>query len=70
MNSPASKLLSTRSTKNLIQDLIATKYVHNKHIYTVRGWILDELTSRNPEGYDRWLESDAIDEELEKYLLG
>ena len=36
----------------------------------VRGWLMDELEARNPEGFDKWLDTDECkDEELAQYIL-
>lgn len=38
---------------------------------TVRGWLMDEIQSRCPESFDKWLDSDAGDDyELKYYILG
>jgi hypothetical protein len=38
-------------------------------MYTVRGWLLDELERRDPEAMDAFLESDDFeDEALYKYF--
>ncbi len=65
--------LSARRTKDLIKDLILTgKMIENKtpdsKIYTVRGWILDEIERRDQEGYDRWIDSDLDDDGLLQYI--
>ena len=37
----------------------------------LRGWIMDELEKRNPEGFDKWLDDDECnDEDLRKFILG
>ena len=37
---------------------------------TVRGWLMDEIESRNPEGFDKWLDlEEPEDSELRKYVL-
>ena len=60
--------LQMRPLKDLIRDFIITGAIHDPHIPTVRGWIMDELERRNPEAYDAWLEGPARDEDLPKYF--
>ncbi len=39
-------------------------------LYTVRGWILDAMEAKNPEGFEAWLDSDDNDDsDARKYLL-
>ena len=71
MNNPeaiARMKLQMRPLKDLIRDFILTGAIHDPHIPTVRGWIMDELNRRNPEAYDAWLEGPALDEDLPKYF--
>ena len=39
---------------------------------TVRGWLMDELERRNPEGFNAWLEHEPAleDKDLRKYIIG
>ena len=60
--------LQMRPLKDLIRDFILTGAIHDPHIPTVRGWIMDELERRNPKAYDEWLEGPARDEDLPKYF--
>lgn len=60
----AQKMLRERSTRNLITDFLLTNYKSDPEIYTVRGWIMDELERRNPEAYSTWLDLWAPDEDL------
>ena len=55
----ARKMISMRSTENLVADFEATDAVNDPDIYVVRGWIMDELNSRNPEAFDRWMDAYA-----------
>lgn len=42
----------------------------DENIPTVRGWLMDEIMKRNPEGFDKWLDSDyPADSELRKFVL-
>lgn len=37
-------------------------------IPTIRGWLMDEFESRNPEGFEKWLNESAEDNELRYYI--
>lgn len=54
----AQVLLSKQSTKDLITQFELTETVTDSHVYIVRGWIMDELEKRNPEAFDKWVDSD------------
>ena len=37
---------------------------------TVRGWLIDEIERRNPDGFDAWLDQDSPeDQDLRRYVL-
>lgn len=60
-------LIQGRSTENLIADFELTDVINDENIPTVRGWIMDELEKRNPEAFDKWI--DSLDESPRKYFL-
>jgi len=65
----AKLMISHRSTANLIDDFILTSAVDDANIPTVRGWIMDELESRNPEAFAAWIDQNVpTDESLKKYF--
>jgi hypothetical protein len=74
INTPAAVTarLQTRTTRHLIEQFILTgKMIDagtDPEIYTVRGWIMDELERRDPEAFDAWLDSDEDDDGLPKYF--
>ncbi len=53
----AKKLISERSTSDLIKDFELTELVNDENIPTVRGWIMDELEKRNGEAFEKWIDS-------------
>lgn len=67
----AKKLIATRTTEMLLGDWEATTNAEGdfEEISTVRGWLMDELESRNPKGFERWLMESCIDETLRNYIL-
>jgi hypothetical protein len=38
----------------------------SKDIWTVRGWIMDALQAKNPQAFDKWIDSDS-DSPLQYY---
>lgn len=63
-------LLNNMTLEQLVEQFEATEHREDKLIYTVRGWLMDEIERRNPEGFSEWLDSDnAADSELRKYVL-
>lgn len=51
-------LLTLRSTTELVGDFEATEKVNDPSIYMVRGWLMDELESRDAEAFEAWIDSD------------
>lgn len=67
----AQAMIKAKTTRQLIDTFVLTGAVNDPHIYMVRGWIMDELESRNKEAFEEWLESDEYfpsDETLYKYF--
>ena len=65
----AAAKIKSMTTRQLIETFILTGAVNDPHIYTVRGWIMDELETRNPEAWEAYLDSDSLeDEDLLKYF--
>ena len=67
----AAALIKAMTTRQLIDTFIVSDTNDDPNVYTVRGWIMDELERRNPEAFDAWLESDdsmAGSETLYKYF--
>ena len=65
----AKDLIKTQSTESLLQQWEETTTNNDPYIYTVRGWLMDELGSRYPARFDAWLEDkESADESLRKYI--
>jgi len=54
----ARKIISMQSLDKLIEQFELTETNNDPYIPTVRGWLMDELESRNPDAFDTWLESE------------
>lgn len=51
--------IKNASTKKLLELWDLTKSMkHSQELAIVRGWLMDELEARDPEGFDRWIDSE------------
>ena len=41
---------------------------HDENIYTVRGWLMDEIEKRDPDGFNAWVEAFEDDDGLYNYI--
>lgn len=65
----ARDMISNLTLADLLDEWELTSKINNPEIYTVRGWLMDELESRNPEAFDKWLDGDdPSDEMLREYM--
>lgn len=64
----AKELISKQTLDNLLTQWELTSVINDSHIPTVRGWLMEELEKRNPEAFDKWLDSDAEDDKLRDYM--
>lgn len=64
----ARELIKQQTLDDLLTQWELTAIYNNENIYTVRGWLMDELESRNPEAFNKWLDSYCEDFELRKYM--
>lgn len=70
----AAAVLKNMTTRQLIDTFIMSGIQidaghPDSNLYTVRGWLMDELERRDPEAMDAYLESDDFsDEALYKYF--
>lgn len=53
----AIKLIASRTMEQLITNFEITETLKGPDVPTVRGWIMDELEKRDPEAFDKWLDS-------------
>lgn len=62
--------LKNMKTERLLDLWELTTEIQDPYISTVRGWLMDELEERNPEGFERWLDSsECADDKLRSYIL-
>lgn len=64
------EMLSQMSLERLVDLFEETSNNKDPYIPTVRGWLMDAIEAKNPEGFDAWLESElASDETLRAFVL-
>ncbi len=64
------ELLRNMSLEKLVEIFELTSNMNDENIPTVRGWLMEEIEKRNPEGFGRWLDDDCPDDSrLRKYVL-
>ena len=68
--SQAMEILASATMMDLIDEWELTTTVNDSAVYEVRGWLMDEIARREPEGFNAWLDSeDPRDEDLKDYVL-
>ena len=51
--------IKSASTKKLLELWELTESMNrSQELAIVRGWLMDELEARDPEGFDRWMDSE------------
>lgn len=68
-----SAVIKLLSTGQLVSTFIQTGEMidaghPDTNLYTVRGWIMDELEARDPEAFNAWLDSDTDDAGLLEFF--
>ena len=64
----AKEIISNQPLADLLDEWELTSKVNNPEVHTVRGWLMDEFESRNPEAFNEWLDGEAEDETLREYM--
>jgi len=64
----AREMISKQSLEQLLTQWELTSVINDENIPTVRGWLMDELQKRNPEAFDKWLDSYTDDDKLREYM--
>lgn len=65
----AMKTLRRMTTEKLLELWEETENSNDENIPTVRGWLIEVIEERNAEAFEKWLEEDAEDRNLRKYIL-
>jgi len=70
MKNNALEMLKGYSLGKLCDLWDLTENMNGPDVSTVRGWLMDEIASRNPDGFDSWLDQDTPeDKDLRRYVL-
>lgn len=65
----AREMLSNETLGNLLDEWELTTNINNPEIFTVRGWLMGELESRNPKAFNAWLDQEyPTDETLREFM--
>lgn len=65
----AREMLANATLGDLLDEWELTTNNNDPEVATVRGWLMDELESRNPEAFNSWLDQDAPeDNQLREYM--
>ena len=65
----AREMLANSTLGDLLDEWELTSNINDPEIATVRGWLMDELESRNSEAFNAWLDQDAPeDNQLREYM--
>nr|WP_325222451.1 hypothetical protein [uncultured Oscillibacter sp.] len=66
----AMEMLKGYSLEKLLELWDLTENMNSPEVPVVRGWLMDEIAARNPEGFDAWLDLDfPEDKDLRRYVL-
>lgn len=64
------EILRTMTLEKLVTLFEMTTDLNDENTPTVRGWLMEAIEQKNPEGFDKWLDSEACeDSELRNYVL-
>lgn len=73
MNKPemmAREALKNSSLAKLLDLWELTTALQGPQVPTVRGWLMDEIERRNPEGFDAWMDlAISKDQDLRRFVL-
>ena len=65
------EVLENATLADLLDQWELTTNINDPEIATVRGWLMDELESRNPEAFNAWLDQDEPeDADLKWFMMG
>lgn len=69
-NELAKTSLRKMSIEKLVELFETTTDNNDENVPRVRGWIMDVIEEKAPEGFDKWLESEMCeDNELKNFVL-
>lgn len=65
----AREMIANSQLADLLDEWEMTTNINDETISMIRGWLMDEFESRNPEAFNEWLDSEEPkDEDLREYM--
>lgn len=65
----AREMIANATLADLIDEWELTTNINKPEISIVRGWLMDEFEKRNPQAFEKWLDSDfPEDSTLKDYM--
>ncbi len=64
----AKKIISSLTTRQLLDQWEATTTMTDPNTSTLRGWLMDEIENRFPDQFNNWLDGNCRDEDLRKFI--
>ena len=65
------EMIEEATLADLLDQWELTSKINDPEIATVRGWLMDEFESRNPEAFNAWLDQDEPeDNDLKWFMWG
>ena len=62
--------LMEMSIERLCDIFEMTTKISDKNICVIRGWLMDAIEAKNPEGFENWLDSDDNDDSsIREYVI-
>ena len=62
--------LRKMSPESLVEKFELTGSMDGAEVAEVRGWLMDAIEEKNPDGFNAWLDTKApADSDLRKYVL-
>ena len=58
----ATQIMKSKSILELCELFVETNNNNNENIPTVRGWIMDELESRDQSKFNNWIDTENVDD--------
>lgn len=59
------------SDEQLLDTFDLTEISNDDDVYTVRGWLMNEIERRHPEAWNKWMDTETLDNKvLREFILG
>lgn len=69
LENKARELMANQTLADLLDEWELTSKMEGEEVPTLRGWLMNEIESRNPEAFNAWLDQDEPeDKDLREYM--